>query len=102
MDTNCECKHNAGLYQPYPNHTISRRSAKWPFLPSTATTIIVNQAPPQADAGADFAVCNATSATLAGSDPGTFTGIWTQTAGPAGATIVNPNDPHTQVNNLVK
>jgi large repetitive protein len=99
---------NVSTNQDYTNLTQTTeyraviQSGKCAALPSTATIITVNQAPPQADAGTDFPICNATSATLAGNDPGTFTGVWTQTAGPAGATIVNPNDPHTQVTNLVK
>ncbi|MFI5163099.1 MAG: PKD-like domain-containing protein [Sphingobacteriales bacterium] len=70
-------------------------------LPSTATTITVNQSPPQANAGQDASVCNQTFVVLNGNDPGTFKGVWTQTAGPA-ATIVDPANPQTQVNGLVK
>jgi PKD repeat protein len=98
---------NVSTTQDYTNLTQTTeyravvQSGKCAPLFSTATTITVNQAPPQADAGPDQPVCNATSATLAGSDPGAFTGVWTQTAGPT-ATIVNPNDPHTQVTGLDK
>jgi PKD repeat protein len=70
-------------------------------LPSTATTITVNQSPPQADAGKDASVCNQTFVVLNGNDPGTFTGLWTQKTGPT-ATIVDPTNPQTQVNGLVK
>ena len=70
-------------------------------MPSTATTITVNQSPPQADAGKDASVCNQTFVVLAGNDPTPFKGVWTQTAGPA-ATIVDPTNPGTQVNGLVK
>ncbi|MGZ3943400.1 MAG: PKD-like domain-containing protein [Mucilaginibacter sp.] len=77
------------------------QSGKCAALPSTATTITVNQAPPQATAGFDQAVCNATSTTLNGNDPAPFIGIWTQTGGPA-ATIVNPSNPQSQVTGLVK
>lgn len=68
-------------------------------MPSTATTITVNQSPIQADAGIDINVCNATVATLQGNNPAPFNGVWTQTAGPA-VTIVNPTNPNTQVTGL--
>ncbi len=98
---------NVSITQDYTNLTQTTQyraviqSGKCNPLPSTATTITVNPAPIQADAGKDQAVCNSTFATLSGNDPGQFTGLWTQTAGP-GATIVAPSNPNTQVNNLVK
>jgi PKD repeat protein len=98
---------NVSITQNYTNLTQTTQyraviqSGKCNPLPSTATTITVNPAPIQADAGTDQAVCNSTSATLSGNDPGQFTGVWTQTAGPA-AIIASPNTPNTQVNNLVK
>lgn len=67
---------------------------------STQTTITVNQSPPIANAGMDQSLCGVTTATLAGNNSGTYTGVWTQVAGPA-VTIVNPNNPQTAVNGLV-
>lgn len=98
---------NVSTTQDYTNLTQTTQyraviqSGKCSSLPSTATIITVNPAPIQADAGTDQAVCNATFVVLAGNDPGQFTGVWTQTAGPA-ATIVAPNNPNSQVNDLVK
>ncbi|MDP9048372.1 MAG: PKD domain-containing protein, partial [Bacteroidota bacterium] len=67
---------------------------------STISTITVNQPAVQANAGPDQNLCGGTSATLQGNNPAPFTGVWTQTAGPA-ATIVTPGSSQTQVNGLI-
>ncbi|MGZ3928571.1 MAG: PKD-like domain-containing protein [Mucilaginibacter sp.] len=96
---------NVSTTQNYLNLTqttqfrVVVQSGKCSALPSTATTITVNQATPIADAGKDQPICNQTTATLNGNDPGTFKGTWTQAAGPA-VTIVNPTSPQTQVTGL--
>ncbi|MFI5137725.1 MAG: PKD domain-containing protein [Sphingobacteriales bacterium] len=66
---------------------------------STVTTITVNQPALQAIAGGNQNLCGATTTTLKGNNPSPFTGVWTQTAGPA-ATIVSPNNAQTQVTGL--
>ena len=98
---------NISATQSYNNLTITTQyraisqSAKCNPLPSSVTTIVVNQPPAQANAGPDQSICNQTSVVLNGNSPGALTGSWTQTAGPP-ATIVSPNSPNTQVTNLVK
>jgi len=97
---------NVSATQSYSNLTQTTQyraiiqSGKCSIAPSSVTTITVNPITIVADAGTTQTLCNQTSTTLAGNDPGTFTGVWTQTAGPA-ATIANPNDPHTQITGLV-
>jgi len=66
---------------------------------SNATTITVNTPPPPANAGPNQVLCNATTATLTGSDPGTFTGVWQQTSGPA-VTFANANSYQTTISGL--
>jgi PKD repeat protein len=68
-------------------------------LTSTPTTITVNQPAITANAGLPATLCGGTSYTLQGNDPGTYQGVWTQISGPA-ATIVNPTQYNTVVNNL--
>lgn len=66
--------------------------------------VTVDVAVANADAGVDFQLCNATetnlNATLAA---GGITGTWTQPSSQAllGVTIVNTNDPNTQITGLV-
>ncbi len=57
----------------------------------------------QADASATPQnLCEANSTTLIGNDLSGFCNVsWVKTAGPAGATIANPNDPATTVSGLV-
>ncbi|RFZ94273.1 PKD domain-containing protein [Mucilaginibacter conchicola] len=67
---------------------------------STPTTITVNPQTPTANAGADpNPICNQSVYTLQGNNPGTFTGAWTQVAGPA-ANIVNSAAYNSQVTGL--
>ncbi len=68
-------------------------------VPSTPTTITVNPATPIAQAGPDLDLCNQTTVTLSGSNPGSFKGHWVQTAGPTVA-IVDPTFYATQVTGL--
>jgi hypothetical protein len=69
---------------------------------STPTKITVNPTTPLANAGPDQGICNQNYADMVANDPGPlFTGVWTQTLGPA-VTIVNPNDPHTRITGLTR
>jgi PKD repeat protein len=68
-------------------------------LTSTPTTITVNQPAIIANAGLPATLCGAATYTLQGNDPGIYQGLWTQLSGPA-ATIVNPTQYNTVVNNL--
>jgi PKD repeat protein len=68
-------------------------------LTSTPVTITVNQPAIVANAGLPASLCNGTTYTLQGNDPGTYHGVWTQLSGPP-ATIVNPTQYNTVVNNL--
>jgi hypothetical protein len=70
------------------------------FAYSSVTTVTVNQPVPLANAGGNQQLCGATFFTLQGNNPGSFTGIWTQTSGPV-TTIVSPNNYQTQVTGLV-
>ena len=67
---------------------------------SSIATITVNQPATLSNAGVDINICNAASATLHGNDPTPYTGVWSQSGGPA-ITIVNPSDPQTQITGLV-
>jgi len=68
-------------------------------VPSTVTTITVNDLTPVSQAGQNFSVCNQTIITLNGNSPGTGGGAWTQTAGPA-VNIVSPSNYSTEVTGL--
>ena len=69
--------------------------------PSNAVTVAINTVPNNsAAAGPDQTVCT-TSTQLNATAPSTGTGSWTQTGGPAGAVIANPDAAQTPVNNLV-
>jgi hypothetical protein len=73
-----------------------------PDVYSTPTKITVNPTTPVANAGPDQGICNQNYADMVANDPGPlFTGVWTQTLGPA-VTIVNPNDPHTRITGLTR
>jgi len=67
---------------------------------STVATITVNQPAIQAIAGGNQSLCGATSTTLQGNNPSPFTGVWTQTAGPA-ARISSPNSAQTPITGLM-
>jgi len=58
------------------------QSGVCPIVQSGVTTIQVNPPAPVANAGPSQNICNQTSATLAGNNPGAFPGVWHQTAGP--------------------
>ncbi|MFD0794145.1 PKD domain-containing protein [Mucilaginibacter litoreus] len=66
---------------------------------SSATTITVNPQVTTAAAGNDQTLCDGTTATLQGNDPGQFAGEWTQISGPV-VTIVNPANAQTQITGL--
>lgn len=68
-------------------------------LISPLTVVRVNPPPPPADAGPNQILCNQPTVNLLANNPGTFTGTWTQTSGPA-ATITNPNSYQTTVTGL--
>lgn len=68
---------------------------------STVTIITVNIGAVGANAGADQTICNASSVTLAGNNPGTNTGIWTLTSGQTGVTLEDATLFNTKVNGLV-
>jgi len=68
---------------------------------SSTTTITVDLPPTTANAGTDDEVCGVTTYTLNGNSPGTGTGLWTITNGPAGATFSNATSPNAIVSGLI-
>ncbi|HWZ14481.1 MAG TPA: PKD domain-containing protein [Mucilaginibacter sp.] len=68
---------------------------------SSVTTITVNAPPVQSNAGPNDAVCNQTAYTLQGNSAAPFTGQWTVTAGPPGATFADAANPTTTVSGLI-
>ncbi|TKB96790.1 PKD domain-containing protein [Pedobacter cryophilus] len=62
--------------------------------------ISVNPSSPTATAGDSQTLCNQTSVTLAGNNPGTFLGKWIETSGKTGYTIVDDTKFNTQVTGL--
>ncbi len=69
-------------------------------VPSTATTITIDQPPVVANAGGNAEICNATSYTLQGNDPSPGTGLWS-VIGPAGYNFSDKTDPHAVVTGLI-
>ena len=69
-------------------------------LYSTITTITINQAAPQANAGGPATLCNALTYALNGNDPGTFSGMWTEFSGPP-VIFPDPTNPKATVSGLV-
>jgi PKD repeat protein len=63
-------------------------------------TIIVQPVTPPATAGDDATLCNQSSYTLQGNDPGSFSGNWTLTSGQSGVTFVDATKYNTVVNGL--
>jgi len=63
--------------------------------------ISVNPSSPTAAAGVSQTLCNQTSVTLAGNNPGTFLGKWIETSGKTGYTIVDDTKYNTQVTGLM-
>lgn len=66
---------------------------------SSTTMTVVNNVAPVSNAGANQALSNATSATLAANTPAPGTGVWTKISGPA-ATITTPSSPTSTVTGL--
>ena len=56
--------------------------------------------PTTPDAGPDQDLCDATSFTMAGNNPGTGTGTWTQVSGPGGGSITNQNIYNTTITGI--
>lgn len=63
--------------------------------------VTVNGASAGANAGPDQGPANITSAILAGNNPSSGSGVWTQVSGPNVASIVNPSQYNTAVTGLV-
>lgn len=97
---------NQTATQPYNNLTITTQyravvqNGSCDILTSTISTITVNPTAPQADAGNYSPVCNATTVTLAGNNPGAFTGEWTQLPGSPAVVITDPSKYNTTVTGL--
>ncbi|PAW94504.1 hypothetical protein CKK33_13795 [Mucilaginibacter sp. MD40] len=71
---------------------------------SNPVTINVNPQTPVANAGGGatpVSICNQTTFTLHGNDPGTFSGKWTVVLADPQVNFANPNDPNTLVTGLV-
>jgi gliding motility-associated-like protein len=71
--------------------------------PSSASdvTVTINELPPLADAGTDQTICNTSTATLAGSNPGISIGTWTFVSNAGNtAVITNPNLFNTTVTGI--
>ena len=66
------------------------------FLVTEPSVEVTTGGPSTVSAGPDATTC-VKNYTLQGSDPAPGTGTWTQVSGPAGATIVNPNNAKTNV-----
>jgi PKD repeat protein len=69
------------------------------ILPSTITTITVNQAAIIANAGTNQSLCNGLTYALNGNNPGTFSANWTQISGPP-VIFSDPTNPQTTVSGL--
>ena len=66
------------------------------FLVTEPSVEVTTGGPETVSAGPDASTC-VKNYSLQGSDPAPGTGTWTQVSGPAGATIVNPNNPKSNV-----
>lgn len=98
---------NTNAVQNYndPAQTIQYRAVVQngncvPPVPSTVSTITVNPVTPAANAGASVPLCNQSSYTLQGNDPGTFAGKWTLTTGQTGVTFADATKYNTTVTGL--
>jgi gliding motility-associated-like protein len=69
---------------------------------SNTVTITVLDAVTTANAGADQTVCSVSAVTLAGNQPTSGTGIWTQVSGPNTANFINASAYNTTVNGLIE
>lgn len=68
--------------------------------PATMDTVTF-QIVPKADAGpASYNLCEGSSQSLQGTQPGNGTALWSQLSGPTTATITSPASPFTAINNL--
>jgi PKD repeat protein len=67
---------------------------------SGITTIVINPTAPIADAGSGQTLCGVTTVTLNGNNPGTFPGVWRQTAG-LPVTFADSTNYRTAVTGLV-
>ncbi|HEY9002662.1 MAG TPA: PKD-like domain-containing protein [Mucilaginibacter sp.] len=72
-----------------------------PDVPSSITTITVDQPPIAAVAGPDNEVCNSATYTLQGNNPAPGTGTWTMVSGPSTATFSNATSPNATATGLV-
>lgn len=68
---------------------------------SNTVSITVLDAVTTANAGLDQTVCSVSAVTLAGNQPTSGTGTWTQVSGPNTANFINPNSYNTTVNGLI-
>ncbi|MBC5992506.1 T9SS type A sorting domain-containing protein [Pontibacter cellulosilyticus] len=69
------------------------------FLVTEPTVEVTNGIPATVSAGSNVTVCG-NKYTLQGSDPSPGTGTWSQTSGPAGATIVSINSANSDITGL--
>lgn len=67
--------------------------------PASRDTVTIEVAP-KADAPANASLCETSSYALRGTQPGSGTVLWTQTAGPTTATITQPTSAFTNINNM--
>ncbi|WP_295129274.1 Ig-like domain-containing protein [uncultured Chitinophaga sp.] len=64
------------------------------------SSLVVSPVPSTSNAGPDQSLCALTSTTLAGNNPTTGTGVWTQVSGPTTATFASAGTFNTTVSNL--
>lgn len=68
---------------------------------SSDVTVTINELPPLADAGTDQTICNISTATLAGNNPSSGTGIWTFVLNAGNTAIItDPNLYNTTVTGI--
>ena len=83
-----------------PSFRVRRFVSGCPSALSNAVVVTINTVPNNsAAAGPDQNICT-TGAQLSAAAPSTGSGTWSQTGGPAGAVIANPDAAQTPVNNL--
>ena len=74
--------------------TTSNKDASGNGCPDSTDDVVItiaNAAPTTANAGSDQQICAASTATLAGNDPGSFSGQWTFISGPTTPSITSAN-----------
>ena len=69
---------------------------------SSVTITVANLAPTTPDAGSDQALCNMTSATMAGNAISIGSGLWTTESGPNTPTISTPGSEITTITGLIE